>query len=147
MSITQPLEQLQTFSQWSRHHPGLRLLILFGSRARSDHDPTSDWDIAFLSDSNISTKHSSSWFPDLEILTTLSDFAGITQDRIDLVDLSVCNDILAHVVARDGQLIYERHPGEFARFQQQALKTPDELQQFRQAQRQKVLDALVRWGV
>lgn len=147
MSTTQLLEKLKTLSPWSRQHPDLKLLVLFGSRARGDHDPSSDWDLAFLSDPVVSADRPPFWFPGSEILSTLSELASIPNDRIDLVDLSICSDILAHYVARDGQIIYERNPGEFALFQQKALKTPDKLQQFRQAQRQKVLAALERWGV
>jgi len=61
--------------------------------------------------------------------------------------LSTCSEITAHFVARDGQVIYEKVPGEFIRFQQQSLKTKEELKQFRRAQREKVLQTLQRWGV
>jgi predicted nucleotidyltransferase len=68
---------LASSTQISDRHPALRLLVLFGSRARGDHDSSSDWDIAFLSDPDASIEHPPFWLPDLEILTTLGDFAGI----------------------------------------------------------------------
>jgi predicted nucleotidyltransferase len=155
------LAQLTAASiQIAERHPDLKLLILFGSRARGDHTPSSDWDIAFLS--TLDSEPSAAWFPGVDLLETLSTQGHIPSDsraerlrqRLDLIDLSTCSDILAHFVAQEGQLIYERDPGEFERFQQRfscreaapTLKTPAELQQFRQTQREKVLQALERWG-
>lgn len=122
----------------------LKLLILFGSRARGDHNSSSDWDIAFLSASD--SENPSYWFPGADLLQTLSECGQIPCDRIDLIDMSTCSEMLAHFVAQEGQLIYERKPGEFERFRQQALKDPTELKQFRQTQREKVLQALARWN-
>ncbi|MEM6838675.1 MAG: nucleotidyltransferase domain-containing protein [Cyanobacteria bacterium P01_C01_bin.120] len=147
------LAQLTSASiQIAEQHPTLKLLILFGSRARGDHAPHSDWDIAYLSD--LSSKQGATWFPGADLLHTLSEHGQIPGDLIDLIDLSTCSDILAHFVAQDGQLIYEREPGEFERFRQRfscreaapTLKAPAELQQFHQTQREKVLQALARWG-
>lgn len=133
-------------NQITEQHSTLKLLVLFGSRARGDNDPRSDWDIAFLRDSDHVINTSSQWFPGAELLQTLSECSQIPCDRIDLIDLSTCSEILAHFVAQDGQLIYERDPGEFEHFRQRSLKAPAELKQFRQTQRDKVLQALDRWG-
>ena len=122
----------------------LKLLILFGSRARGDNNSSSDWDIAFLSASD--SENPSSWFPGADLLLTLSEHGHIPSDRIDLIDLGTCSEMLAHSIAQEGQLIYEREPGEFERFRQQAIKDPTELKQFRQTQREKVLQALARWN-
>jgi len=128
----------------AEQHPTLKLLILFGSRARGDHAPTSDWDIAYLSDP--SPGKGAAWFPGADLLLTLSEHGQIPEDRIDLIDLSTCSEILAHFVAQEGQLIYERDPGEFEHFRQRSLKAPAELKHFRQTQRDKVLQALERGG-
>ncbi|MGA7937394.1 MAG: hypothetical protein WCA35_27830, partial [Kovacikia sp.] len=85
--------------------------------------------------------------PGSELLATLCKLLPISDETIDLVDLSTCSDIVAHFVARDGQVIYEKTPGEFAHFQQHALKTKAELKQYRHTQREKVLQTLERWGV
>ncbi|MEO1294916.1 MAG: hypothetical protein AAFW75_03790 [Cyanobacteria bacterium J06636_16] len=77
-------------------------------------------------------------------LGTLAEISQIPSDRIDRIDLNTCSDILAHFVAQDGQLIYEREPDEFERFRQKSLKAPAELKQFRQTQRDKVFQALER---
>ncbi|NJN02600.1 MAG: nucleotidyltransferase domain-containing protein [Leptolyngbyaceae cyanobacterium SL_1_1] len=135
---------MKTSDDWAQQHPALKLLILFGSRARGDHDLNSDWDIAFLSDPD--PKKISPWIPETDLLLTLSEHGQIPGGRIDLIDLSTCSDILTHFIAHDGQLIYKREPGEFERFRQQYLKAPAELKQYRQTQRAKVIQALERWG-
>ncbi len=131
-------------SQIADYYPTLKLLILFGSRARGDHAPSSDWDMAYLCEP--SPAKGDPWFPRADLLLTLSEHSHIPSNRLDLIDLSTCSDILAHVVAQEGQLIYEREPGEFECFRQQSLKAPAELKQYRQTQREKVLQALARWG-
>jgi predicted nucleotidyltransferase len=142
------LEQLRAANQtFALEHPDLRMLVLFGSRARGEEDPSSDWDFAFLSDPDHSVNRKPFWFPGSELLGTLSNLLHISNDEIDIVDLSGCPDILAHFVARDGQLIYERTPGEFTQFQQRALKTKSALKEFRHSQREQVRQALQRWGV
>ncbi len=123
-------------------HPHLKLLVLFGSRARGEDDPSSDWDFAFLTNADSSTNRQPFWFPGSDLLHPLTNVLQISDEKIDIVDLSTCSDILAHFVARDGQVIYEKTLGEFADFQHHALKTKAELKQFRQAQREKVLQAL-----
>ena len=130
----------------AEQHPDLKLLILFGSRARGDYDLSSDWDIAFLDASNPSNTKPY-WFPGADLLITLSNLLQISEDRIDLVDLSTCSDILSHFIARDGQLIYERYSGIFEHFHQRAIKSSADLREFRQTQHQKILSALNRWGV
>lgn len=131
-------------TQIAKQHPTLKLLILFGSRARGDHGPSSDWNIAYLS--NPGPEKPSTWFPCADLLLTLSEQSQVPGNLIDLINLSTCSGILAHFIAQEGQLIYEREPGEFKHFRQQALKAPAELKQFRQTQRDKVLQALERWG-
>ncbi len=128
-------------------HPDLRLLVLFGSRARGEADPSSDWDFAFLSELDRPTTPKPFNFPGSDLLNTLCKILQVSEDAIDLVDLSTCSEIIAHFVARDGQVIYEKIPGDFDQFQRQALKTKAELKQYRHVQREKVLQTLERWGV
>lgn len=128
-------------------HPDLKILVLFGSRARGEADPSSDWDFAFLLEPDRATERQPFWFPGCDLIEPLCKVLQVADDAIDLVDLNTCSDIVAHFVARDGQVIYEKTPGEFAHFRQHTLKTEAELRQYRQAQREKVLQTLQRWGV
>jgi hypothetical protein len=43
-----------------------------------------------------------------------------------VVDLKECSPILAHYVARDGQLLYERETGLFEVFKEKFLMNPEE---------------------
>ncbi|NCR54787.1 MAG: nucleotidyltransferase domain-containing protein [Microcystis aeruginosa L211-07] len=103
--------------------PNLKLLILFGSRARGEHKPDSDWDFAVLYEERSDRKDISSL---LKIYTLLEQALEIPDDKIDVVDLKECSPILAHYVARDGQLLYERETGLFEVFKEKFLMNPEE---------------------
>lgn len=49
-----------------------------------------------------------------------------------------CSKTLAHSIARDGQIIYERDPGIFAAFQQEKLMSSSALKQLRQEMRERL---------
>jgi predicted nucleotidyltransferase len=103
--------------------PNLKLLILFGSRARGEHKPDSDWDFAVLYEERSDRKDISSL---LKIYTLLEQALEIPDDKIDVVDLKECSSILAHYVARDGQLLYEQETGLFEGFKEKFLMNPEE---------------------
>ncbi|HMH53544.1 MAG TPA: nucleotidyltransferase domain-containing protein [Candidatus Acidoferrum sp.] len=93
-----------------RQHAGVRLAVVFGSRARGDATAASDWDIGILSD------------PDLDHDALLADLVrtlGI--DRIDLVDLARAGGLVRFRAARDGIAVFERVPGAFADFWREAV--------------------------
>jgi predicted nucleotidyltransferase len=92
--------------------PGLRLLLLHGSRARGDQHPRSDWDFAYEADPMFD--------PDA-LLAALAD--RLKADRIDLVDLDRAGALLRHRVARDAVVLFERIPGRFQRFWLDAVHT------------------------
>lgn len=95
------LRRLLTAKPWA----GLRLLVLFGSRARGDAAPGADWDLAFLAG------------PGFDPDALMADLAqGLASDDIDLVDLSRAGAQVRFRVARDGRVVHEAAPGEFRRF-------------------------------
>lgn len=81
------------------------LLILFGSRARGDSQPSSDWDFGYVA--------SSGFDPD-RLLAVLVE--GLNSDRVDVVDLNRAGGQLRYRAARDGCVVVESANGEFARF-------------------------------
>jgi predicted nucleotidyltransferase len=85
--------------------PGLCLLVLFGSRARGDGRPESDWDFGYVADE--------AFDPDslLAVLVTRLD-----SDRVDLVDLVRAGAQLRHRVAAEGCLVYAADEHVFPRF-------------------------------
>jgi uncharacterized protein (DUF433 family)/predicted nucleotidyltransferase len=118
--------------------PYLKLLVLFGSRARGDHDPKSDWDFAFLCDGELRKQHETENLGFLRVWGILQKVYDLGDDQIDAVDMKVCSTVLAHSIARDGQVIYERESGEFERFQQQHLMNKEQLKILRQKQQEKL---------
>jgi hypothetical protein len=49
-----------------------------------------------------------------------------------------CSNLLAHSIAKEGQVIYEQNPGEFESFQEQSQMSNEQLKAIRQQQRKKI---------
>ncbi len=94
-----------------RATPGLDLLMVFGSRARNDARPESDWDFAYLAAGALDVA---------ELIVTLVTALGT--DRIDLVDLTRAGGLLRYRAARDGQVVFEAEPGMADRFRLEAVR-------------------------
>lgn len=149
LQISPTLTELEESAlQLPEQIPYLKMLILFGSRARGDTHPKSDWDFAALYDENFREEYCQdrgfSWF---EVPGILGQVFRINSDEIDVVELHRCSSLIAHFVARDGILLYEREFGQFEAFKQQCLMTDAELEVLRQNLRQKIEVALQRRGV
>jgi len=84
---------------------GLRMLVLYGSRARTDARPDSDWDLGYLADGS---------FDPGALYVDLS--RTLNTDAIDLADLERANGLLRYNVASDGRVLFEASPGEWERF-------------------------------
>jgi predicted nucleotidyltransferase len=128
--------------------PYLKLLVLFGSRARGDNFPSSDWDFALLFDEDLRKQYEPgggwncyrSW-------VVLQQILGLGDDEMDWVDLKDASELLAHAIARDGVVIYESEPGLFQKFRQEHLKSDTEMKQIRRELRDLVRDKLKAWGL
>ena len=96
-------EQLRGVYAVAQREPGLRLLVLFGSRARGDQHDESDWDFAFLGDIDI-----------LGLRGRLTD--ALATDSVDLVDLSRASGLLRFRVASHGLVVFQQVPGTFDDF-------------------------------
>lgn len=79
---------------------GLDLLLLFGSRARGDAGPASDWDFGYLATAALDVA---------ALLATIVELVG--SDRIDLADLRRASGLLRYRAARDGRPLHEARPG------------------------------------
>lgn len=93
------------------HTEGVSLLVLFGSRARGDAAPGSDWDFGYLAGGSVDP---------LALMAELSRVVG--SDRVDVVDLARTSGLLRYRAARDGLLVYERESGAFDRFRFEAAR-------------------------
>ena len=128
--------------------PYLKMLVLFGSRARGDNRENSDWDFAVLYDEElrkpILKENAWRW---LEGIHILGDMFGLNDDNLNLVELNDCSRLISHYVARDGKLIYEKDPGEFVDFQQNYLMSNTELKQIYRELREELELSLQRRSV
>lgn len=89
---------------------GLRLLVLYGSRARRDAHERSDWDFGYLADDG---------FDSLELRAMLSH--TLHTDDVDAANLDAAGAVLRHRVACQGTVIFERSPGLFDDFRYEAI--------------------------
>jgi uncharacterized protein len=127
--------------------PYVKLLVLFGSRARRDHQAHSDWDIAVLYDEERRKQSEKGGWDWLRGWSVIQQELDLPDEALDVIDLGKCSNILAHAIARDGLLLYERDSGEFEQFKQRALMSQAERKAFRQAKRAEVQTALREWGL
>jgi predicted nucleotidyltransferase len=89
---------------------GLRLLILFGSRARGDAHTRSDWDFGFIAT------------PAFDVAALLAGFVeALDTEAIDLVDLERASGLLRYRVARDGYTVFEDESRLGERFRLEAV--------------------------
>ena len=89
----------------ARSTAGLDLLIVFGSRARGDARPDSDWDIGYLANETADVPG---------LLARLVE--ALDNDRVDLVDLRSAGGLLRYRAAREGRLAYEAAADLFDRY-------------------------------
>ena len=127
--------------------PYLKFLVLFGSRARGDAYERSDWDFAILCDEEARKKAIADQpYGFLAVHNAIEDCFEISGERMDVVDVMRCSTLIAHYVARDGQLLYERDIGTFEQFAKQALMSDLELKVLQRDLREKVEISLRRRG-
>ena len=87
-------------------HPEVKLVYLFGSMARGDHGPMSDYDFAVYLDEKDKKETTRIRF---QLMDALSRALGT--DRIDVVILdSVESPELKYNILQGGKLIFEREP-------------------------------------
>ena len=89
----------------ARELPGLDLLLLFGSRARGDVHPRSDWDFGYLAGRNFDAD---------DFLARLVLLLGT--DQVDLVNLKRANGLLRYRAAAEGHPLFDVAPGVFEDF-------------------------------
>lgn len=98
-------ERIGAIAEVAARHPALRLVLLFGSRARGDATARSDWDLGYLADAGL----------DREAL--LADLVmALGTEAIDLVDLDRASGLVRFRAARDGVAVFEPKAGAFPSF-------------------------------
>jgi predicted nucleotidyltransferase len=112
---------------------GCRLVILFGSAARGASPE--DLDLGVLGDSVVDTVDATNRF-----------IRALGLQAVDLADLRRADPLLLMLAARDGIPLYERSPGEFARFASLAARRYADTRKFRDAERLELRDFIARSG-
>ena len=131
------LEDLQSgLPQILEQAPYIKLLVLFGSRARGDYSEKSDWDFAFLCDEELRKQYEKGGWDAYRVWGILQNSYNLGDDQIDAIEMKDCSAILAHNIAQDGQIIYEQNPEEFTHFRQEKLITPAEMKQLQKEMRE-----------
>jgi uncharacterized protein len=146
---TPTIAELQELSlQLPEKIPYLKMLVLFGSRATGNIQENSDWDLAVLCDEeklqNYIRNHVWGLF---ELPMLLGEVLNINSDQIDVVELNHCSRLIAHFIARDGQILYEQQATEFEQFKNRALLSNSEIKNMEYAKRRNIEDFLHKWGV
>ncbi len=125
--------------------PYLKLLILFGSRAKGNDTPNSDWDFAVLYDEEIRKQYELDTCDWLRIWSILQTEFCLSDVQIDIVILNHCSNVLAHNIARYGKLLYERDSEEFKQFREKVLMNKEDQKAYIAEKRVEVRTALARW--
>jgi predicted nucleotidyltransferase len=146
--ISPTLTELQEIaSQLPQEIPYLKMLILFGSRARGDTHAKSDWDFAALYDEKLREESCKdrgfAWF---EVPVILGQAFSLNSDEIDVVELHRSSQPIAHFIARDGILLYEKEPGEFEKFIETHLMNDAQLKELERQLLQNINNFLKEWG-
>jgi len=146
---TPTITELREFAQQLPEEiPYLKMLILFGSRATGNINAKSDWDFAVLCDQEKREAYvQDNAFLLFELPMVLGKLFKINSDQIDVVVLNHCSWLIAHFIARDGIMLFEKYPGQFEKFKLTSLKSESELKKFRKEQHKKIEIELNKWGV
>lgn len=93
---------------------GIKLIILFGSRAKGITGLKNDIDIAVLTQKTLNNQKEYNMFQDfIRILKS---------DNLDIAILNFSSPLLRFQVAKDGKLLYEQKKGDFRKFQLITIK-------------------------
>jgi len=111
----------------------LKLIILFGSQATGTAGKTSDTDIAVLGDRPLTLDERS------KLEEKYAAHFSISEEMIDLVDLSIAPPILRYQVVQSGKLLYGTEE-DFIRFKVLAWKQYLNNEKFRRFRQQSLED-------
>ena len=83
-------------------YPALKLFVLFGSRARGDHDPSSDWDVAFPTNP-IPTKTTYDWVSGADLIPIMPQHLQTSDEKIDPINVILKPISVLSLENRDGK--------------------------------------------
>ncbi|MDD1426987.1 nucleotidyltransferase domain-containing protein [Dolichospermum sp. ST_sed9] len=147
-NYTPTIAELQELSsQLPEKIPYLKMLVLFGSRSTGNTNANSDWDFAVLCDDEKYNSYiEENPLAFFELHAILGKVFKINSDKIDIVELNHCSGLIAHFIARDGNLLYEDKTQEFDKFKQKVLLSNSEIKKIEKTKLENIEDFLQRWG-
>ena len=110
----------------NHNEPNIKLLILFGSRARGTQGRMSDTDVAVLADRPLTMKDKGM------VAEQIAPALHVSEDAIDIVDLQNASPLLQYHVAEEGKLL-RGTVFDFTRFKVLAWKRYLDTARFRKA--------------
>ncbi|TSC77451.1 MAG: hypothetical protein G01um101429_1048 [Parcubacteria group bacterium Gr01-1014_29] len=110
----------------NHNEPDVKLLILFGSRARGTQGRISDTDVAVLADRPLTVRDKG------VIAEQVAPTLHVSEDEIDIVDLQSASPLLQYHVAEEGKLL-RGNTFDFTRFKVLAWKRYLDTARFRKA--------------
>jgi len=146
---TPTIAELQQLSlQLSEKIPYLKMLVLFGSRATGNTNANSDWDFAVLCDEEQREAYVKDNISRLfELPMLIGEIFQLNSDKIDIVELNQCSELISHFIARDGKVLYEANKEEFEKFKQRVFLSNSQLKTIENNKRQNIEQFLEIWGV
>ncbi|MEK7326521.1 MAG: nucleotidyltransferase domain-containing protein [Chloroflexota bacterium] len=94
----------------------LKLLLLFGSRARGDARKDSDTDIAFMSGRNLDFNQKA------ELMMDLLPVVKAKETKIDVIDTKTAHPLLLYLIMQDAKVLYTEDMMFFYNLQSAAFK-------------------------
>lgn len=94
----------------------LKLLLLFGSRARGDARKDSDTDIAFMSGRKLDFNQKA------ELMMNLLPVVKAEETKIDVVDTKTAHPLLLYLIMQDAKILYAEDMMFFYNLQAAAFK-------------------------
>ena len=114
------------------------IIILFGSRARKDHDIKSDLDLAFLLKADFFKKIN---VIDLRI-DLVNYFSELTEIESDIIFLNSAKPLLKFQVIKYGKLIYKNDNFDYASYFSKTLKEYFDFKYYKEYHYQKMRERL-----
>jgi len=116
------------FAEFCRHR-GIKLAVLFGSRAQGKAGPDSDWDIALLLEKHFLPGQDREMSKTKRVL--LRDLCAFLEtSQVDMVILNLASSVLKYQVARTGRPLYQKNNSSFAEFASLALRQHEDARLF-----------------
>ena len=130
------IQELRRAAEAVGRQVGARLIVLFGSAARlpeRSSRPPEDVDLGVLHDAA------------LDVVDVTNRFIrALRLQAVDVTDLRRADPLLVMLAAQDGVPVYEREPGEFARFASLAARRYADTRKFRVSERDEIRDFVAR---